>query len=315
MLLIILLVLMFWVVVPGLLTGWMLREHGRPYGWGLLIGAVGGPAGILAALAFIFVTKRQHPRARPHENARGFRSFYDFPVVGRLHVTTAWSLAGVAAFLCAWMIGGLGYELYSARNRPATPSAQRAANSKAEQPNAPAADGVAPNQLQEVTKPSAPAQAGHPTPSGGPLVSGLTAQAGQTAQVSNSTAEAATQTGQTTPAGAPSNMLAAGATPAAPAAAPAATAPPSTAPPAAPARGAAPDRSAAISEVVGGLGGHRVHVAVSGDAQTATLSVSGPTLTRQVGNQLIGRTRQGLKAAGIRIVVMNNGPESWTYLL
>ena len=314
MLLIILLVLMFWVIVPGLLTGWMLREHGRPYGWGLLIGAIGGPAGILAALGFIFVTKRQPPRARPHDNARGFRSFYDFPVVGRLHVTTAWSLAGVAAFLCAWMIGGLGYELYSARNRPAAPSAQRAANSKAEQPNAPPAGGVAPNQLQEAPKPAAPAQAGHPTPSGGPLVSGLAAQAGQTTQVSGSTAEVTSQTGPA-PAGAPSTVLAAGATPAAPAAAPAATAPPSTATPAPPTRRPAPDRAAAISEVVGGLGGHRVHVAVSGDAQTATLSVSGPTLTRQVGNHLIGRTRQGLKAAGIRIVVMNNGPESWTYLL
>jgi hypothetical protein len=56
---------------------------------------------------------------------------------------------------------------------------------------------------------------------------------------------------------------------------------------------------------------------VSGDAQTATLSVSGPTLTRQAGNQLLGngRARQTLKGAGIRIVVVMNGQESWTYIL
>jgi hypothetical protein len=63
--------------------------------------------------------------------------------------------------------------------------------------------------------------------------------------------------------------------------------------------------------------GHRVHASVSGDAQTSTLSLSGATLTREAGNQILGnaRLRQALKSAGVRIVVMVNGQESWTYML
>jgi hypothetical protein len=311
MLLIIPLVLIFWVIVPGLLTGWMLREHGRHYFWGLLLGALLGPAGILAALAFIFATKRRPARGRPHESSRGFRSFYIVPFIGRLHVSTAWSMAGVVAFLCAWMIGGLGYEMYTARQRRLAGGGGRVFRTEAnpETAAASAPGGVAPNQLREGQKQTPAAQGAHPTPPTGPLLSGLAPQTGQAAQV----AEIPAQAGQT-PAAMSPNVSAAGATPVSPLAAPSATAAP-TAQPTPPPRPAAPSREAAISEVMRGLGGHRVHVAVSGDAQTATLSVSGPTLTRQVGNQLVGRSRQSLKAAGIRIVAMNNGAESWTYIL
>jgi len=78
-------------------------------------------------------------------------------------------------------------------------------------------------------------------------------------------------------------------------------------------------REAAVAEVTQILssGGHRVHASLSGDAQTTTLSLSGATLTREAGNQLLGnrRLRETLKAAGVRIVVMVNGQESWTYML
>jgi hypothetical protein len=103
------------------------------------------------------------------------------------------------------------------------------------------------------------------------------------------------------------------------AAAPAA--PPATQPAASPQPTNPPgvSRQAAISEVTRGLGarGHNVHASVSGDAQTSTLSLSGATLTREAGNQVIGnrRVRESLKAAGVRIVVMINGQESWTYML
>lgn len=312
MLLLILLVLTFWVVLPGLLTGWMLREHGRPFHWGLLIGALGGPAGILAALAFILATARRAPRVRPHDAPRVFRSFYIVPFVGRLHVSTAWAVAGVVAFLCAWMIAGLGYEFYAARQRRVAPGLARTLKPETNREVAAVVEDMAPNHLREDQKPSAPAPVSPAAQPAGPLLSGLAAQTGQTTQVSGSAANTPAQAGQT-PSGTTPGGLAVGATPAAPAAAPSATAPP--APPSTPARTAGPDRAAAVSEVMRGLGGHKVHVAVSGDAQTATLSVSGPTLTRQVGSQLVGRSRQSLKAAGIRIVVINNGPESWTYIL
>jgi hypothetical protein len=74
-----------------------------------------------------------------------------------------------------------------------------------------------------------------------------------------------------------------------------------------------------MSEVTRALStqGQRVHAALSGDAQTSTLSLSGESLTREAGNQLLGnrRLRETLKAAGVRIVVMVNGQESWTYIL
>ena len=90
-----------------------------------------------------------------------------------------------------------------------------------------------------------------------------------------------------------------------------ANAPPSKAP--------AQSREAAVAEVTQSLSssGHKVHAALSGDAQTSTLSLTGATLTREAGNQLLGnrRLREALKAAGVRIVVMVNGQESWTYML
>jgi hypothetical protein len=78
-------------------------------------------------------------------------------------------------------------------------------------------------------------------------------------------------------------------------------------------------REAAVSEVTQSLAssGHKVHAVLSGDAQTKTLSLTGATLTREAGNQLLGnrRLREALKGAGVRIVVMVNGQESWTYML
>ena len=57
-----LVVIFFWAVVPGLITGWMLRERGRSFIPGLLLGVVCGPLGILGALAFIYVSDRRRAR-------------------------------------------------------------------------------------------------------------------------------------------------------------------------------------------------------------------------------------------------------------
>src|SRR3954469_25650911 len=112
MLLFLLLLVLFWAVVPGLIAGWMLHERGRSFWRGLLVGALCGPLGILVTLAFIYFSDRRAARARKHGRGRAFRVFYDVPVVGRLHVSTVWALAGLATFLCAWMIGGIAYEVY-----------------------------------------------------------------------------------------------------------------------------------------------------------------------------------------------------------
>src|ERR1044071_1391021 len=105
-----LLLIIFWAVVPGLIAGWMLHERGRSFARGLAIGAVCGPLGILGTLAFVYFSDRR--RRRSHGRGRAFRVFYDVPVVGNLHVSTVWALAGLATFLCAWMVGGIAYEVY-----------------------------------------------------------------------------------------------------------------------------------------------------------------------------------------------------------
>src|SRR5215213_1826770 len=127
------LLIFFWAVVPGLITGWMLRERGRSFLPGLLLGAVCGPLGILGALAFIYVSDRR--QARGHGRRRAVRVFYDIPVVGRLHVSTVWALAGLATFLCLWMVGGITYEVYRAKlSQPPTHEQARQTAADSTQP-------------------------------------------------------------------------------------------------------------------------------------------------------------------------------------
>jgi hypothetical protein len=314
MLLFLLLLVLFWAVVPGLIAGWMLHERGRGFTGGLLVGALCGPLGILAALAFIYFSDRKAERARKHGRGRAFRVFYDVPVVGRLHVSTVWALAGLATFLCAWMIGGIAYELYwTDRGEPAGardaetaagfPSGSKSRAGQAAPAGSPASDARQTPNAQTNTAPQMRTAlvgniAAQPTQPVGPRADNSSTQPVQPASPSDAAASVPRPAG-----GAP------GAQP-----------PPADAPAPAPSANApAQGRESAVAEVTQSLSarGHRVHASLSGDAQTSTLSLSGATLTREAGNQILGnvRLRQALKSAGVRIVVMVNGQESWTYML
>ena len=306
------LLIFFWAVVPGLITGWMLRERGRSFLPGLLLGVVCGPLGILGVLTYIFVADRR--QAHGHGRRRAVRVFYDIPVVGRLHVSTVWALAGVATFLCLWMVGGITYEVYRAGlgNAGAPEQARATANEPSEPralfPSNPPSEKQTPETvLPEQT------QAGAANQARAALIGNFSAQPGQPAAVAAPAGNSATNW-QTAPqpAGAP-----AGAPTDAPA--PAATPQPNAQPTPQPASAPAPSRADAVSEVTRDLSarGHRVHAAVSGDTRSATLSLTGATLTREAGTQLLGngRLRGALKAAGVRIVVVMNGEQSWTYML
>lgn len=87
----------------------------------------------------------------------------------------------------------------------------------------------------------------------------------------------------------------------------------------APAKQARQERAAGASSLVEALTsrGYPVHAAVSGAGSSTTLTVTGATLTRQTGAQWLGNpaARERLKAAGVRIVVLLNGQESWTFML
>lgn len=322
--LITLLVIIFWAVIPGLITGWMLRERGWSFPPAFLLGAVFGPIGILLTLALISAgslrSKHRHGQGSRGAHGRAFRVYYDVPVVGRLHVSTVWALAGLATFTCVWMLAGLGYEFYVARQGG---EMKKADSQSASRTDAAATSGAA--------SPAQVATQGEPKPSEGqppsassspssPLMNSLAGQPRQTAQMAAGSVNAPPQLAQPSPFG-PTVLTASGSS--APPSSSTESAPPKTpaevnaAPPAPPVKVSAQGREAAVGEVTRSLGaaGHRVHAALSGDAQTATLSLSGATLTRAAGNQLVSRSRATLKAAGIRIVVMVNGQESWTYIL
>src|SRR5215203_734977 len=131
------LLIFFWAVVPGLITGWMLRERGRSFLTGLLLGAVCGPLGIFGVLTFIYIADRRRARGLGRVRGHAVRVFYDIPVVGRLHVSTVWMLAGVATFICLWMIGGITYEVYRAElNHDTAPEQARQAANESAQPQA-----------------------------------------------------------------------------------------------------------------------------------------------------------------------------------
>ena len=315
-----LLVIIFWAVIPGLITGWMLRERGWSFPLAFLPGAVCGPLGILLTLALISAgTRRGRAQGSKGAHGRAFRVYYDVPVVGRLHVSTVWALAGVATFICVWMLAGLGYEFYVAREGRGT--------SEADSQTASRADAAAPSKGASSSQGATqggpkPSEAQPPNASSSPttpLMNSLAGQSRQTAQMAAGSVNAPTQLAQPSPFS-PSVLTTASASsppsPSAEAAPQKNSSEVSAAPPPQP-KVSAQGREAAVGEVTRTLGaaGHRVHAAVSGDAQTATLSLSGATLTRATGNQLLSRSRSTLKAAGIRIVVMVNGQESWTYIL
>ena len=318
MLLFLLLLVLFWAVVPGLIAGWMLHERGRRFWRGLVVGAVCGPLGILATLAFIYFSDRRAARTRKYGRGRAFRVFYDVPVVGRLHVSTVWALAGLATFLCAWMVGGIAYEVYTIDGGGALSAREASAG------------------LQTDSKPRAAqtAQAGSPAPEASDPKQTANAQGNGSAQLRTSLmGNVAAQAPQPAGERANNSLTQPGrpATPGAPDASVAVPRPDAGAPlsstygasntptPAPAAKAPAQGRESAVAEVTQSLAsrGHRVHASLSGDAQTSTLSLSGATLTREAGNQTLGngRLRQALKSAGVRIVVMVSGGESWTYIL
>lgn len=306
------LLIFFWAVVPGLITGWMLRERGRSFLPGLLLGGLFGPLGILGTLTFIYVADRRRARGQERGRGQAVRVFYDIPVVGRLHVSTVWALAGVATFLCLWMVGGLTYEIYRAEQRPeAEPEEARQAEHEPTQPKALLPSNPSTEKQPAETRLSGQSQGGAVNQSRSALIGNFSGQPGQPVPLPP-TGNSATSWQPAPPAGAAAQPSSGA--PAAPA-----TSQPNTPPMPQPTSAPAPTRADAVADVTRDLAarGHRVHASLSGDAQSATLSLSGASLTREDGNQLLGngRLRGALKAAGVRIVVLMNGQQSWTYML
>ncbi|MBC7930693.1 MAG: hypothetical protein H7Z38_09000 [Rubrivivax sp.] len=313
------LLIIFWAVVPGLITGWMFRERGRRFTPGLILGAACGPFGILAALVFIYVADRRATRGLTSKRGRAVRVFYDIPVVGRLHVSTVWALAGVATFLCLWMVGGVAYEIQRAGQRLDNDEERIAeATSGTLQSNGRQATASTTGAPAADSKLTAPSQSNTSSQPQAALLGNISVQPSQpapgNARADNSSFANSPQASTTAPGS--TNVTSQ----------PEASAPPMPSPtssaPAAPtpnAKAPAQSRESVASEAARDLVsmGHRVHASVSGEGRSTTLSLSGASLTREAGNRLLGngRLRGSLKSAGVRIVVMINGQESWTYIL
>jgi|GEM_PF-1320086 len=313
-----LLLFLFWSLGPGLLALWVCREGGRSPLAGFLSGLLLGPLGIFAALLFV---RLAGPAAHtPQNQAAGapVRFSYKVPLLGRLHVTTVWSLAGLATFVCVWGAGGLGYEMLY----PPAGGGERArlvgvvADGGAAARPLPAAGGAGalPAEAQSLQGNLARTQMSQPS-----FLDSLASEAKQVRPAPQSFGAAGVVGAAGTQAE-PNATPGAGPEPPAPQSAPApepskpvtAPSPTATQPP-------APAPQTAVGEVTRmfGANGHRVYASVSGAGRTTTLSVSGPTLTRGAGSQLLGngRVREALKSSGVRIVVLVNGTESWTFLL
>ena len=308
MLLIALVVIVFWILLPGLITGWMLRESGRSYALGLALGAVCGPIAILATLVLIIVINFSAGNSR-----RAYRSYYVVPLFGRLHTSTVWAMAGVATFVCLWVLGGLVYTMY--KEIPLIEQEQEApvTASASQTQLAPRTETVAPSPQAQPTPTFATAE---PRPQHLPMITGLAPPPSQTGQLSiNAPTRSALQDQPSLEAGMMEKPTQPTVSQSPPAARPNQRATASLEP----SKPNAPDRQAVVSEVTRSLVrmGYRVHTSISGDAQTTTLALTGPTLTREAGNQWLGnkRIRDALKAVGIRIVTMLNSQESWTYIL
>lgn len=305
--------LIFWSLVPGLITGWMFRERGRNFAPGLFTGAVFGPLGILGALTFIYIGDRRRARDRVKGRGRAVRVFYEIPVVGRLHVSTVWALAGVATFLCLWMVGGVVYELQRT-DRVTDPS---------EMASDPEPGRITTNSLRagapaNDSRPAAPAQANTSSQPKSAILGNIPVQPGQTGSGAPQPENSSTQNGRPLPntsGAAPARSLQFEQT----APQPSVPAAPESPAPAPTAKAPAQSRESVVSEVTRDLAsmGHRAHAALSGSGRSTTLSLSGASLTREAGSRLLGnsRTRESLKSAGVRVVVMLNGEESWTFIL
>ncbi len=306
-----------WAVVPGLIAGWLLREGGRRFKWGFAFSAVFGPFAVLAALLFIFLAGRISS-ARTHRRTHPMH--YDVPVLGHLHASTAWILAGLATFLCMWMLGGIGFEVFY--HRPPGDDGQRVfglARKVTAPMQAPQSESQA-NTTLPASKPAAVVKSDE-APSQPPrssVLGAITSQPAQPGQLAASASPVTTLPDQST---SPARVEL---TSTAPSPQPTSTSQVNSSAPqgnvaVAPPKPPTVGRAAVISELTSSLSarGYKAHATVSGDSRTSTLSISCATLTRSAGNQILGnsRMREALKATGIRIVVMINGQESWTYML
>ena len=317
-------VLLFWVLIPGVVAGWVMRSFGRNFRQGFLLGAAFGPFGLVAATVSVLsrrggVAVGRLARGNSRTPPRPARPFFHLPVIGPVHPSTGWTLAGLTTFLSFWALGGLAFETYRTPAGPqeedGTASTRARANiSPSGGPNGPAANAPAPKALQtdsglaadgrrraeSAQEPLMGGLAPHyapRVPSAANTSSGAPAEpevpAAATAETFTLEPRTFQQQSQTEPRRPET----------------------SDAPPAR----SGPSRDAVVAELTNALNsrGFRVHATLSGDAQTRTLTLSSASLNRGAGNQLLGnrRMREELKAAGVRVVVMINGQESWSYIL
>lgn len=301
----------FWSAIPGAVAAWVMRENGRSALIGLILGLAGGPLGVFCVLLFLVAVGRAGRAPSKVRNTQ--RSHYPLPVIGPLHVSTVWMLAGFSIFLCVWVLSGIAYEIHVARqpretehigSRPkatlrvlpadalqtlvATIQSDEQIEAKSVD-EATAKTSVHTQNNFAVTAPRSvlPVQTVGSANQPDAIASAETSEPQQIPQTHKETQAAPT----------PNEMESTPVTP----------------------PQASRTRDATVSAVKRQLlqSGHRVHASLSGDSQTATLSLTGATLTRQTGNHLLGdrRLREALKSVGVRIVVIVSGSDSWTYLL
>jgi hypothetical protein len=118
---IILLIIAFLCVLPGLITGWMLKASGRSFFWGFVLGIVFGPLGFLVALIFVIVGKPPQAQqityqvAAPHQPQYSDDEYQYAPVSSGSG--TPWAVAGLTFIACICIAGVAAYVIDSQEQR------------------------------------------------------------------------------------------------------------------------------------------------------------------------------------------------------
>ena len=155
--------ILFWVSIPGLLCGWILKSSGRSFWWGFVLGVIFGPLGLLVSIVFAIAGKPAAPVANVYMPPSYQPDYKPLPAAEPSSNPIAWAIAGLASFACICALGALCYTLYQNRNGNGLPQQTVAATLPA--PAQQLTSALPTPSLMQTTSTPAPVIAATPSPS------------------------------------------------------------------------------------------------------------------------------------------------------
>jgi hypothetical protein len=103
-------ILIFICLLPGIITGYIIRSVGKSFTLGFILGFL-GPIGWVAAIV-VALTAKPRDSVQPNivsYQKENYQPGYSTPIAVSSNSSTAWSIAALAGFVCLLAIGGLTY--------------------------------------------------------------------------------------------------------------------------------------------------------------------------------------------------------------